>query len=69
MHSPDVDDDFDTDEGLAERDTEYERIAAAAEAAGVPRRRSGRQGVADATATAAIAAALWRAPLPTDRPA
>ena len=42
--SSDVDDDFDTDEGLAQRDAEYERAAAAATAAGVPARRSSRAG-------------------------
>ena len=46
----DVDDDFDTDEGLAARDAEYEAMATAAAGAGVPPRRSGRAGVAAATA-------------------
>ena len=39
--SSDADDDFETDEGLTARDAEYERMAAAATAAGVPPRRSG----------------------------
>jgi hypothetical protein len=39
--SSDADDDFETDEGLTARDAEYERMAAAATAAGVPPRRPG----------------------------
>ena len=47
--SSDVDDDFDTDEGLAAREAEYERMAAAGTAADVPARRSGRAAAAAAT--------------------
>ena len=42
--SSDVEDDFETDEGLAARDAEHERAATAAGKAGVPARRSGRAG-------------------------
>ena len=41
---------YDTDEGLAAREREYERLAAAATAAGVSPRRSARAGVAAANA-------------------
>ena len=60
----DVDDDFDTDEGLAAREAEYERSAAAIAAAGVPPRRSGRAGLAASTAAADASSAMERAPLP-----
>ena len=57
-------DDFDTDEGLAARDREYERMAGAAANAGVPARRSGRAGAAAGTAAMDAARAKERAPLP-----
>ena len=44
----------------------YERMAAAATAAGVPPRRSGRAGVAASTAAADATRASERVPLPTD---
>ena len=56
-------DDFETDEGLAARDAEYERAYAGAIAAGVPARRSGRAGAVAATATIDVARAAERAPL------
>ena len=59
-------DDFDTDEGLAARDAEYERAAATAIAAGVPARRSGRAGVAAATAAMIATRDRERAPMPRD---
>ena len=64
--SSDVDDDFDTDEGLAAREAEYERMAAAGTAAGVPARRSGRAAAAAATAAADEERERERAPMPTD---
>ena len=66
--SSDADDDFETDEGLTARDAEYERMAAAATAAGVPPRRSGRVGIAASTAAADASRASERAPPPTDPP-
>ena len=62
----DVDDDFDTDEGLVARDAEYERVAAAAAAAGVPARRTSRASAAAATAAMDAARERERAPMPTD---
>ena len=60
-------DDFDTDEALAAQEAEYERVAAAADNAGVPTRRSGRAGAAAATAAMnATRAGREREPLPTD---
>ena len=53
-----MDDDFDTDEGLAAREAEQEAAAQTAIAEGVPPRRSGRAGLA--ATTAAIDAALER---------
>lgn len=61
-----MEDDFETDEGLAARDAEHERAAAAAGKAGVPARRSGRAGAAAATAAIAATRGAERAPLPTD---
>ena len=46
----DVDDDFDTDEGLTAAEAEHEAVAQAAMAAGVPPRRSPRAGLAATTA-------------------
>ena len=62
----DVDDDFDTDEGLAARNAEYARVADAAAAAGVPPRRSPRAGLAATTAAIDAVLERERAPLPTD---
>jgi hypothetical protein len=62
--SSDVEDDFDTDEGLEE--AEYARMAAAGTVAGVPTRRSGRAAAAVATAAADEARERERAPMPTD---
>ena len=59
-------DDFDTDDGLAAREAEYERMAATAVTAGVPTRRSGRAGAAAATAAMDAARGREREPLPTD---
>ena len=64
--SSDVEDDFETDEGLAARDAEYERVATAAANAGVPARRSGRAGAAAATAAMDAARGREREPMPTD---
>ena len=64
--SSDVDDDFDTDEGLAQRDAEYERMAAIGAAAGVPARRSSRAGAAAAATAMEAARQKERAPMPTD---
>ena len=58
--------DFDTDEGLAARDQEYARLAAATAAAGASPRRSVRAGVALATAAMDAAHEVERAPLPTE---
>ena len=64
---PDVDDEFDTDEGLAARNAEYARVADAAAAAGVPPRRSPRAGLAATTAAIDAVLERERAPaLPTD---
>ena len=57
-----MDDDFDTDEGLAARNAEYARVAAA----GVPPRRSPRAGLAATTAAIDAVLERERAPLPTD---
>ena len=69
--SSDVDDDFPTDDfdtpaGLAAREAEHERAAAAAVEAGVPARRSGRAASAAATAAADAARERERASMPTD---
>ena len=67
--SSDVEDDFDTDEGLAAQEAEeaeYARMAAAGTVAGVPTRRSGRAAAAVATAAADEARERERAPMPTD---
>ena len=61
-----MDDDFDTDEGLAAQEREHERAAATAIHAGVPARRSGRAGAAAATAAIDAVRERERAPLPTD---
>ena len=62
----DVDDDFDTVEGLAAQEVEYQRTAAAATAAGVPPRRSSRSSLVASTAAADAARRAERAPLPAD---
>ena len=54
-----MDDDFDTDEGLAAREAEYERSAAAIAAAGVPPRRSGRAGLAASQPQRQMRRAQW----------
>ena len=64
--SSDVDDDFDTVEGLAAREVEYQRTAAAATAAGVPPRRSSRTSLVASTAAADAARRAERAPLRAD---
>ena len=61
-----MEDDFDTDEGLAARESEYARMPATTTTAGVPPRRSGRAGVAAAVAAADAARERERAPMPTD---
>ena len=59
--SSDVEDDFDdTADGLAAREAEYERMAAAAGAAGVPLRRTSRAGAAATTAAMDAARARER---------
>ena len=64
--SSDVEDDFETDEGLAARDAEYARAAEVAGAAVVPVRRSRRAGAAAATAAIDAARQREREPLPRD---
>ena len=68
--SSDVDDDFadaadyDTEAGLAAREAEHERAAQAAQAAGVPARRSSRSTAAASNAAIDAARERERAPLP-----